>query len=388
MKMFLLFPLVFLCLFCRADGEEARPHSRFLSEEPLKSALEKAKATWNADAPDYSEDAFQDLIGILKDMPINDLADILAAEAPSKDKKALFLAMEEALPPEKYLDLISILLERTEIDDGSLERILFPWYSNRGILSLNYQNSRVRKLFPAMKKRFSTDPVTEELICKIENGMGFAIVLNKKTGAYFDSFRSFPMLDRDRKWADVRIITLVVLKYGTDGFINSVETAIREGKDVGPEANIVQFREYVRLYRKVMNEYAPVNRTEALAGSGVFFDKDSHVVEPQDPRFQDAYRALKSGRTLLFSQILETEDDEIRRMSIDALYLTILSEEDMRTFLSLLTCGRKEVREYVRSKVRLPGEISLGTALTVGQIKGALEQLQKERERNDFRIQL
>ncbi|MBO4492198.1 MAG: hypothetical protein J5944_12675 [Lentisphaeria bacterium] len=388
MKMFLLLPLVFLCLFCRADGEEARPLSRFLSEEPLKSALEKAKATWNADAPDYSEDGFQDLIGILKDMPVTDFVNLLAAEAPSKDKKALILAMEEALPPEKYLDLISILLERTEIDDGSLERILFPWYSNRGILSLNYQNSRVRKLFPAMKKRFSTDPVTEELICKIENGMGFAEVLDKKSGAYFDSFRSFPMLDRDRKWEDVRIITLVVLKYGIDGFINSAETAIREGKDVGPEADIVQFREYVRLYRKVMNEYAPVNRTEALTGSGVFFDEDSHAVDPQDPRFQDAYRALKSGRTLLFSQILETEDDEIRRMSIDALYLTILSEEDMRTFLSLLTCGRKEVREYVRSKVRLPGEISLGTALTVGQIKGALEQLQKERERNDFRIQL
>lgn len=388
MKMFLLFPLFFLCLFCRADGEEARPLSRFLSEEPLKSALEKAKATWNADAPVYSEDGFQDLIGILKDMPVTDFVNLLAAEAPSKDKKALILAMEEALPPEKYLDLISILLERTEIDDGSLERILFPWYSNRGILSLNYQNSRVRKLFPAMKKRFSTDPVTEELICKIENGMGFAEVLDKKSGAYFDSFRSFPMLDRDRKWEDVRIITLVVLKYGIDGLINSAETAIQEGKDVGPEADIVQFREYVRLYRKVMNEYAPVNRTEALAGSGVFFDEDSHAVEPQDPRFQDAYRALKSGRTLLFSQILETEDDEIRRMSIDALYLTILSEEDMRTFLSLLTCGRKEVREYVRSKVRLPGEISLGTTLTVGQIKGALEQLQKERERNEFHIQL
>lgn len=379
--------LVSFCLISRADGGESSSRPRVLSEEPLKSALEKAIKDWNPDASGtYDKAAFQDLIGILKDMQLEDLSNLLSSRGSYEETSALILAEEEALSVQKYIDLLSSLLEREEIDDTLLRKIVFSPYSKSSVLSLNYQNPAVRKLFSIMRNRFSADPRTEKRICRLENGMAFTEVLWRKSEGLFDSFRSFPMLDWDRKWDDIRIVGLVIIMYEIEGFINRVEAKIREEKNAGQDAEFVQFRKNVQLYRERMNDLAPVNRAEALAGSVFLFDEDSGLVDFRDSRYQDTYRALKSGRGLLFSQIMDTEDDEIRRISIDILYLTALTEEDMRTFLQLPVCGRKEVREYAGEKVRHLGKIS--PEISKEQIKSALEHIQKERDDLGFQSTL
>lgn len=302
---------------------------------------------------------FQALEKVVIASSIEDLAEKLIVRKDPVSREILIFLIEKNLKAGEYINLLAILSDRADDDESLMQRMLFPMYDKRGIIALNYLNPEVKELIARAKKYCRNDERLTKTLKETEQGRGFKKILSLKMEGINDNFHCFPMLQFDKKRDFISIIGLVIYKYNIDCLVKKAECC-----------EVEEARDNIRIYRKIMQEDALISRAQAIKDSAILFDANTPLLRPdaRDPGTQKLYKAMKSGRALLVEQILQTEDEEILGISIDALYLTVSSDEDWDNYLLLLTCKRTEVREYAYKRIRFPRKINFELPLSKQQV--------------------
>lgn len=341
---------------------------------PLDEALKLAKSVIPAETQiplsAYMDTVqFRALLSVIREMSAADLARMLISKRDCSDGEILISATEKALTVDQYLELLSFMLQTINDDKTFIQRLLFPRYDKRGVLALNYQTSTVKEIVAHAKTRCQKDSDFQNLLKNIEQGIEYKNIISQKMAGVQDNFATFPAVNFKRDWESIRIIGLAIYKHDVDKLVSALESNAELAKSA---------QENIQLYHNIMKDDSRFSRSEALENSTILFDAQKPLmqIDLRDTQVLLLYKAIKNGHTLLLEQIVKTNDCEIRKVSIDSLYLTISSINDWRNYLSLLMLDDKNIRQYAYDKIKYVGQIDLDSPLTPAAIDSLAQKYQ------------
>lgn len=351
---------------------------------PLDEALKLAKSIIPAETQTplsaYMDTVqFRELLSVIREMSAADLARMLISKKDCSDGEILISATEKALTVDQYLELLSSMLQTINDDKTFIQRLLFPRYDKRGVLALNYQTSTVKEIVAHAKTRCQKDSDFQNLLKNIEQGIEYKNIISQKMAGVQDNFATFPVLNFKRDWESIRILGLAIYKHDVDKLVSALESNAELAKSV---------QENIQLYHNIMKDDSRFSRSEALENSTILFDAQKPLmqIDLRDPQVLLLYKAIKNGHTLLLEQIVKTNDCEIRKVSIDSLYLTISSINDWRNYLSLLMLDDKNIRQYAYGKIKYVGQIDLDSPLTLEAIDSLAQKYQLFKDKSEDQI--
>ena len=351
---------------------------------PLDEALKLAKSVIPAETQiplsAYMDTVqFRALLSVIREMSAADLARMLISKRDCSDGEILISATEKALTVDQYLELLSFMLQTINDDKTFIQRLLFPRYDKRGVLALNYQTSTVKEIVAHAKTRCQKDSDFQNLLKNIEQGIEYKNIISQKMAGVQDNFATFPAVNFKRDWESIRIIGLAIYKHDVDKLVSALESNAELAKSA--QGNI-------QLYHNIMKDDSRFSRSEALENSTILFDAQKPLmqIDLRDTQVLLLYKAIKNGHTLLLEQIVKTNDCEIRKVSIDSLYLTISSINDWRNYLSLLMLDDKNIRQYAYDKIKYVGQIDLDSPLTPAAIDSLAQKYQLFKDKREDQI--
>ena len=352
---------------------------------PLDEALKLAKSVIPAEnqipLSAYMDTVqFRALLSVIREMSAADLARMLISKRDCSDGEILISATEKALTVDQYLELLSFMLQTINDDKTFIQRLLFPRYDKRGVLALNYQTSTVKEIVAHAKTRCQKDSDFQNLLKNIEQGIEYKNIISQKMAGVQDNFATFPAVNFKRDWESIRIIGLAIYKHDVDKLVRS---ALESNAELAKSA-----QENIQLYHNIMKDDSRFSRSEALENSTILFDAQKPLmqIDLRDTQVLLLYKAIKNGHTLLLEQIVKTNDCEIRKVSIDSLYLTISSINDWRNYLSLLMLDDKNIRQYAYDKIKYVGQIDLDSPLTPAAIDSLAQKYQLFKDKREDQI--
>ena len=351
---------------------------------PLDEALKLAKSVIPAETQiplsAYMDTVqFRALLSVIREMSAADLARMLISKRDCSDGEILISATEKALTVDQYLELLSFMLQTINDDKTFIQRLLFPRYDKRGVLALNYQTSTVKEIVAHAKTRCQKDSDFQNLLKNIEQGIEYKNIISQKMAGVQDNFATFPAVNFKRDWESIRIIGLAIYKHDVDKLVSALESNAELAKSA---------QENIQLYHNIMKDDSRFSRSEALENSTILFDAQKPLmqIDLRDTQVLLLYKAIKNGHTLLLEQIVKTNDCEIRKVSIDSLYLTISSINDWRNYLSLLMLDDKNIRQYAYDKIKYVGQIDLDSPLTPAAIDSLAQKYQLFKDKREDQI--